>query len=101
MIRFSMGGITSFSAVPLKMVGVLGIWVSVLGLIYMGYVLYEKFVLQSTIQGWTSIVILIILMGGFQLTCLGVMGEYIARIHDQVKNRPLYVIEGKYPKKRY
>ena len=99
MVQFSMDGITSFSTIPLKMVGVLGLWISVLGVIYTGYALYEKFVLQSTIQGWTSLVILIILMGGFQLICLGVMGEYIARIHDQVKNRPLYVIEGEYKKK--
>jgi dolichol-phosphate mannosyltransferase len=99
MIQFSMDGITSFSTIPLKMVGVLGFWISVLGVIYTGYALYEKFVLHSTIQGWTSLVILILLMGGFQLICLGVMGEYIARIHDQVKNRPLYVIEGEYPKK--
>ena len=99
MVQFSMDGITSFSTIPLKMVGVLGLWISVLGVIYTGYALYEKFVLHSTIQGWTSLVILILLMGGFQLICLGVMGEYIARIHDQVKNRPLYVIEGEYKKK--
>ena len=98
MVRFSIDGITSFSAVPLKMVGMLGVWVSILGVIYASYALYEKVVLQSTIQGWTSLVILILLLGGFQLICLGVMGEYIARIHDQVKNRPLYVIEGKYKK---
>lgn len=99
MVQFSMDGITSFSTIPLKMVGVLGLCISVLGVIYTGYALYEKFVLHSTIQGWTSLVILILLMGGFQLICLGVMGEYIARIHDQVKNRPLYVIEGEYKKK--
>ena len=74
----------------------IGISLSFLGAIYAGYALYEKLVFQSAIEGWTSIVILILVMGGVQLICLGVIGEYIARIHDQVKNRPLYVIEGVY-----
>ncbi len=96
MLRFSIDGITSFSTVPLKIMSLIGILLSFLGAIYAGYALYEKLVFQSAIEGWTSIVILILVMGGVQLICLGVIGEYIARIHDQVKNRPLYVIEGVY-----
>ncbi|MBA95157.1 MAG: glycosyltransferase [Rickettsiales bacterium] len=96
MLRFSIDGITSFSTVPLKIMSLIGISLSFLGAIYAGYALYEKLVFQSAIEGWTSIVILILVMGGVQLICLGVIGEYIARIHDQVKNRPLYVIEGVY-----
>ncbi len=98
MINFSMDGITSFSTIPLRLVGILGIVVSILGALYASYVLYEKVIQNSTIQGWTSLMIIILVMGGAQLICLGVIGEYIARIHDQVKHRPLYVIEKTYKK---
>tara|TARA_A100001015_G_scaffold280197_1_gene342131 strand:+ start:1022 stop:1978 length:957 start_codon:yes stop_codon:yes gene_type:complete len=98
MINFSMDGITSFSTIPLRLVGILGIGVSILGALYASYVLYEKVIQNSTIQGWTSLMIIILVMGGAQLICLGVIGEYIARIHDQVKHRPLYVIEKTYKK---
>ena len=96
MLRLSVDGITSFSTAPLKLMSLMGGGISLLGALYAIYALYEKVVLQTTIQGWTSIVIMILILGGIQLICLGVIGEYIARIHDQVKNRPLYVIEGLY-----
>ena len=96
MLRLSVDGITSFSTVPLKLMSLMGVFISFLGALYAIYALYEKVVLQTTIQGWTSTIIMILILGGIQLICLGVIGEYIARIHDQVKNRPLYVIEGVY-----
>lgn len=96
MLRLSVDGITSFSTVPLKLMSMIGILISLLGGLYAVYALYEKLILHSTIQGWTSTLIIILILGGIQLICLGIIGEYISRIHDQVKNRPLYVIEGVY-----
>ena len=96
MIDFSIDGITSFSSIPLRLVGLVGIIISFMGIIYSLYAIYQRFWLNTTVPGWTSLVVLFLIIGGVQLICLGVIGEYIARIHDQVKQRPLYVIENIY-----
>jgi len=98
MLKFALDGITSFSAVPLKFASYLGISTSFLGILYAIHALYLKFFTDRTIQGWTSLVIIVLVLGGIQLISLGMIGEYISRIHDESKNRPLYVIEGIYEK---
>jgi dolichol-phosphate mannosyltransferase len=81
---------------PLRCVGVLGVLTSALGFIYGVYALYQHVFLSKTITGWTSLVLLILFLGGVQLLCLGVVGEYISRIYEQSKQRPLYIIDTIY-----
>jgi dolichol-phosphate mannosyltransferase len=95
MIKLSIDGITSFSSKPLTMSKNLGYITAAAGFIYMIVVLIQKFILDRTVQGWASLAVLILIIGGAQLIMLGVIGEYIARIFDESKNRPLYIIEDK------
>lgn len=98
MIKFALDGITSFSTIPLKISSYLGIITAIFGVLYACHALYLKYFTDQTIQGWTSIVIIVLVLGGIQLFSLGIMGEYLSRIHDESKHRPLYVIEDIYEK---
>ncbi|WP_299255821.1 glycosyltransferase family 2 protein [uncultured Cytophaga sp.] len=92
MFKFAMDGITSFSDFPLKFASMAGFIVSFFAFIVMLYSLYSKFVLKDTVQGWTSIMLSVMFIGGIQLICIGIIGEYISRIGNNIKKRPLYVI---------
>ncbi|PJZ68919.1 glycosyltransferase [Leptospira perolatii] len=105
MLKFAIDGITSFSSAPLKLSSYLGFLTAFVGALYAIYVIYLKLFTANTIQGWTSVMIVVLLLGGIQLIALGMIGEYLSRVHDQSKNRPLYVIEKVYsveskPKRR-
>lgn len=93
MARFSLDAIVSFSTVPLRIMSTLGLVVVVLSGVYLAYVLYAKLFTTRTLPGFTSVVVLIALLGGVQLLCLGILGQYIARIFDEAKRRPLYVVD--------
>ena len=93
MLRFAMDGITSFSNFPLQIATFLGFLFSVFAFIIILYALYSKFVLQEVVTGWTSIMISSMFIGGVQLLCIGIIGEYISRISADVKRRPSFVIE--------
>lgn len=93
MIRFAVNGITSFTTLPLKAVGTFGLVVAAASFFYAAFALYEKLVLGITVEGWTSLLVGILFLGGVQLISIGVLGAYIARIFTQVKNRPLYFVQ--------
>ncbi len=93
MLHFAMDGITSFSDKPLLMVSMLGFFFSFVAFLIILYVLYDHYILHSTITGWSSIVISVVFLGGVQLISIGVIGEYISRINKNTINRPLYIIE--------
>jgi glycosyltransferase involved in cell wall biosynthesis len=92
MLKFAIDGITSFSDFPLKFASMAGFVVSFFAFIVMLYTLYSKFILKDTVQGWTSIMLSVMFIGGIQLICVGIIGEYISRIGNNIKKRPLYVI---------
>jgi glycosyltransferase involved in cell wall biosynthesis len=94
MLRFAFDGITSFSTKPLKFSIWTGILSIILGLIYSVYVVIEYF-LGNTAPGWSSTMLVILILGGFQLLSIGIIGEYIARIFNESKNRPHYFIKDK------
>jgi dolichol-phosphate mannosyltransferase len=102
MLAFGMDGIVSFSRVPLELALHLGFLVATLSFIAGIGNLIAKFTFADTVPGWLSIVILVSFLGGVQLSILGVIGTYMARIYDEVKRRPLYIArytEGlSYPK---
>ena len=93
MIRFATDGIVSFSVVPLR----LAIWMGFLtsGLAILGILVsvYARFFGVGWVKGWTSTVIAILFLGGVQLLCLGIIGEYIGRIYGEAKRRPLYIVQ--------
>ncbi|GGJ57917.1 dolichol-phosphate mannosyltransferase [Anoxybacillus voinovskiensis] len=93
MIRFSLDGITSFSYKPLKLASLLGFLLSVVSAIWMIVVLYLKLFTHSTVTGWSSLVMAVLFFNGVVLIMLGVIGEYIGRIYDEVKQRPLYILK--------
>lgn len=93
MLRFAMDGITSFSNFPLQIATFLGFLFSMVAFLIILYALYAKFVLQEVVTGWTSLIISTMFIGGVQLLCIGVIGEYISRIANDVKKRPLFIVE--------
>jgi dolichol-phosphate mannosyltransferase len=92
MAKFAWTGISSFSALPLKLSLFAGLAMSGFGLFYACWVIYEATVLQTTVRGWSSLVCLQLLFSGAILTALGLVGDYVARIYEEVKGRPLYVV---------
>lgn len=92
MISFALDGITSFSVKPLRFISLIGILCSGLSVLGLIYALISYFA-NVAVPGWTAIVCSIWLIGGIQLLCLGVVGEYIGKIFSEVKHRPRYIIE--------
>lgn len=90
MLKFAFDGITSFSFLPLQLATYLGFIVSVASFLGILYVVYLRLFTQETILGWASLMAAILFLGGVQLITLGIIGEYIGRIYDESKGRPLY-----------
>ena len=95
MVRFAFDGITSFSSLPLKLATVLGYITSGFAFLYASSVFVQK-MLGNTVQGWATIMVGMLFLGGVQLICLGIIGEYIGRIFTETKHRPLYIVEDCY-----
>ncbi len=95
MVNFAVDGITSFSVKPLKIISNAGIIISILSIAGLLYALISKFFVADTVAGWTAIVASIWLLGGIQLFCLGIIGEYIGKIFSEVKHRPKFITEEK------
>ncbi len=94
MMRFALDAITSFSPKPLRISFYLGVLAIITGLIYSVYAIYQHFT-KATIPGWTSLLLVVLVLGGAQLLSIGIIGEYIARIFVQAKSRPLYFVREK------
>jgi dolichol-phosphate mannosyltransferase len=92
MISFALDGITSFSAFPLRLSTYLGLTIAFFSFLYILYALYIKFFTLQAIPGWTSVLVVVLFMGGVQLIFLGILGEYLGRVYEEAKNRPLYII---------
>lgn len=93
MMRLALDGITSFSNFPLQIATFLGFIFSFIAFLIILYALYSKFLLHEVVTGWTSIMISSMFIGGIQLLCIGIIGEYISRISVDVKKRPPFIVE--------
>jgi glycosyltransferase involved in cell wall biosynthesis len=93
LINFAIDGITTFTTAPLRISSVLGVLVSFAAFIYIIYLVFKTIFFGSDLAGYPSMMAVILFLGGVQLLSLGVMGEYIGRIFNETKNRPLYFIE--------
>ncbi|MBT2291769.1 glycosyltransferase family 2 protein [Paenibacillus albidus] len=96
MIKLSLDGITSFSYKPLKLAGYLGALLSASGFLYLMYVLYLAIFTDAAVKGWASMIGISLTFNGFVLIMLGILGEYVGRIYDETKGRPLYIVQGFY-----
>ena len=92
MLKFAIDGITSFSNVPLKLASWLGYIASGLAFLYLASVFVQK-IMGQTIEGWATIMVALLFLGGVQLICLGIIGAYIGRIFNETKSRPIYIID--------
>jgi len=92
MLKFALDGITSFSTIPLRLATWLGYAASAFAFLYLASVFVQK-LFGITVQGWATIMVAMLFMGGVQLICIGIAGEYIGRIFTEIKARPIYIVE--------
>jgi len=92
MLAFAFDGITSFSVKPIRFITGLGFLIFAASLLALLYLLALK-LMGRTVQGWTTLMGSIWLIGGIQLLCLGIIGEYIGKIYKEVKHRPRFIID--------
>ncbi len=92
MIHFAIDAIAGFSIVPLRLSVFLGLFCALIGAVFLVYTIHG-YLVGNTIQGWTTTMTAVLVLGGGQLLMLGVIGEYLGRLYMQSKNRPLYIIQ--------
>lgn len=92
MISFAWNGITSFSIAPLRFIFYIGLIMFTLSILY-GTLVFVDFINGNTIKGWTSSLLVNLLFSGLNMICLGIIGEYIGKIYQEVKKRPRFIIE--------
>lgn len=93
LVRLAFDGITSFSTAPIKLVTAIGFALVVFCMGVLAWTFYVRFFTSHHPQGWTSVIAVVLLLGGVQLLSLGVIGQYVARIFDETKQRPLYLVD--------
>lgn len=92
MLRFAMDGITSFSIVPLRIATWLGVGAGLMAFLVAGWATYARIYVTNIVPGWTSTMIGVCLGASAQLLMIGILGEYVGRIYEEVKRRPLYIV---------
>lgn len=93
MMEFAWRAITSFSGLPLRLAIIFGLLMLVASFLYALFAAYGAIVLQNTVRGWTSLVFIQIGLSGVTLLMLGLIGDYVARIYEEIKGRPLYIVQ--------
>ena len=93
LLKYAVEGIISFSTFPLKFVTGIGLATSFASVLYLLVVVFQKLIFGIDVPGYATIVVLVLFLGGIQLFCLGLLGEYLSKIYMQVKNRPIYVLK--------
>jgi len=92
MMRFAFDALTGFSSAPLKLASHAGLWLSLGSVLLVLYIAYAWIAGQS-IQGWTSLMLVVVVLGAIQMFVLALMGEYIGRLYNEAKRRPLYIVQ--------
>ncbi|MCD0278699.1 glycosyltransferase family 2 protein [Xanthomonas melonis] len=95
--NFALEGITSFTIAPLKVASYAGVLCALLAFVYAGVVVIKTLLLGDTVHGYPSLMVALMLLGGAQLLCLGVLGEYLGRMFIETKHRPLYLVSEFHP----
>ncbi|NJN90881.1 MAG: glycosyltransferase family 2 protein [Leptolyngbyaceae cyanobacterium SL_5_14] len=94
--NFAVDGITSFSSVPLKVWSYLGLILSVFAFLYASFLIVRTLIWGVDVPGYASLMVVILFLGGVQLITLGIIGEYLGRVYEEVKRRPLYLVRDAY-----
>ncbi len=95
LIKLAIDSFVSFSFAPIRIISYIGIIISILSFVYASFLIFEKFYFDVIITGWTSLMVIILILGGVQLITLGIIGEYVWRGVEESRNRPLYLISKK------
>ena len=93
LIKLAYSGVISFSYVPLRLAIIIGLTITLICLILIIFIFYIKFIIREDLEGWFSLMVAILFIGGIQLMGLGIIGEYVWRTLSQVRDRPKYIIE--------
>ena len=94
LFKYALEGIFAFTTAPLRLSTVIGFVTALVSIIYLVAVVVQKLAFGIDVEGYATIVVLILLLGGIQLCCLGIIGEYIARTYIQTKGRPIYIAKN-------
>lgn len=94
--NFAIDGITSFSFLPLKIWGYVGLIISFVSLLYAAFLVLRTLIFGTDVPGYASLMVAVLFLGGVQLLTLGIIGEYLARVYEEVKARPLYLVRACY-----
>ena len=92
MMRFALDALTGFSSAPLKLASHAGLWLSLGSILLIAYIGYS-WLSGKSIQGWTSLMLVVVVLGAVQMFVLALMGEYIGRLYNEAKRRPLYIVQ--------
>jgi glycosyltransferase involved in cell wall biosynthesis len=92
-LSLGVSGLLSFSKVPLRLATWMGLFVSLISFLLAGWFIVRKLTVGYEVQGWASTVVLVLFLGGVQLLTIGTIGEYLGRVYDEVKQRPLYIVD--------
>lgn len=92
MLHFALDGITAFSNLPLRWAFYIGLIFGISSILLLGHVFYVKFVTNDAVPGWATTTVSVLFLGGIQLVGIGILGEYIGRIFEEIKHRPLYLV---------
>ena len=92
LVRLSVDGLTGFTTWPLRLASVAGVVLAAMSLVYGAWLVASYSLYGHAVSGWTTIVVLLLLFAGIQMLSLGILGEYVARIFEEVKGRPLFVV---------
>ncbi len=95
LMSLALSGITSFSIVPLRIVSCIGLFMSLISFIIGISAFWDYYYLKTTVSGWTTIVVALGFIGGMQILCIGIIGEYLGQLFYEIKARPRYIIETK------
>jgi dolichol-phosphate mannosyltransferase len=91
-LKLALNSLTSFTIVPLQFVSLVGLLFSLLSFVAIAYLVFRRLYLGLGIPGWSSLMVTITFMGGLQMLCLGIIGEYVGRIAIDTRDRPLYIV---------
>lgn len=99
MAALALDGITSFSTKPLRLTAFAGLAIAGAGFIYVLYAFFLRLFSNKTVEGWTSLLISVLIIGGIQLLSLGIIGEYLGKLFMEAKGRPAFIVEERSPRK--
>jgi hypothetical protein len=92
LMKYAIDGIINFSQTPLSIASLFGVLTTIFAVLFILFIVVRKLIFGDPVSGWASLVCIFTLIGGIQLFCMGVMGQYIAKTYMEVKNRPHYIV---------